>query len=47
MPDEVVQTPFGKFLIPPGPQVTVVKGLDGKPTFDARHCAETLEKILA
>jgi hypothetical protein len=30
-----------------GPQVTVVKGLDGRPTFDARHCAETLQRILA
>lgn len=29
-----------------GPQVTVVKGLDGQPTFDARHCAETLAKVL-
>lgn len=25
-----------------GPQVTVVKGLDGKPTFDARHVQEVL-----
>lgn len=29
-----------------GPQVTIVKGLDGRPTFDARHTAETLEKVL-
>ncbi len=26
-----------------GPQVTVVKGLDGKPTFDARHLKEAIE----
>lgn len=26
-----------------GPQVTVVQGLDGRPTFDARHVVETLE----
>lgn len=29
-----------------GPQVTVVKGNDGKPTFDARHCADALETAL-
>lgn len=29
-----------------GPQVTLVKGLDHKPTFDARHVAEALEKAL-
>lgn len=29
-----------------GPQVTVVKGLDGRPTFDARHLAEIVERIL-
>lgn len=25
-----------------GPQVTVIKGLDGRPTFDVRHCADAL-----
>jgi hypothetical protein len=25
-----------------GPQVTVVKGTDGRPTFDARHCRDML-----
>lgn len=30
-----------------GPQVTLVKGLDGQPTFDARHVAEAIEKALA
>lgn len=34
--------PLGKV----GPQVTLVMGLDGKPTFDARHCWETLQKFL-
>lgn len=29
-----------------GPQVTIVKGNDGKPTFDARHVADTLERVL-
>ncbi len=29
-----------------GPQVTVVKGLDGKPTFDARHVTETLSRVI-
>ncbi len=29
-----------------GPQVTLVRGLDGKPTTDARHTAETLERVL-
>jgi hypothetical protein len=29
-----------------GPQVTIVKGLDGKPTVDARHTAETLRRVL-
>lgn len=29
-----------------GPQVTLVKGLDGQPTFDARHAAETLQARL-
>jgi hypothetical protein len=29
-----------------GPQVTLVKGLDGNPTFDARHVAETLQAVL-
>ena len=30
-----------------GPQVTVVKGNDGRPTFDSRHCADTLRKALS
>lgn len=29
-----------------GPQVTVVRGLDGLPTFDARHTRETIQKLL-
>lgn len=29
-----------------GPQVTLVRGLDGKPTFDARHCREALVTAL-
>jgi hypothetical protein len=29
-----------------GPQVTMVKGLDGKPTFDARHTRDALEALL-
>lgn len=29
-----------------GPQVTMVRGLDGRPTFDARHTAETLEEVI-
>lgn len=29
-----------------GPQVTLVRGLDGKPTTDSRHTAETLQKVL-
>jgi hypothetical protein len=29
-----------------GPQVTVVKGLDGKPTVDARHVTDTLSRVL-
>lgn len=29
-----------------GPQVTLVTGLDGQPTFDARHCAEALQAAL-
>jgi len=29
-----------------GPPVTVVKGTDGRPTFDSRHCRETLTRIL-
>lgn len=29
-----------------GPQVTLVRGNDGQATFDARHCAETLEAVL-
>jgi hypothetical protein len=29
-----------------GPQVTMVIGLDGQPTFDARHTAETLKEVL-
>lgn len=29
-----------------GPQVTVVRGLDGLPTFDARHTAETIAEVL-
>lgn len=34
--------PYGKV----GPQVTLVVGNDGQPTQDARHTAETLEKVL-
>jgi len=34
--------PYGKT----GPQVTLVLGGDGKPTFDARHVREALEKAL-
>jgi hypothetical protein len=30
-----------------GPQVTLVRGLDHKATFDARHCAEVLENALS
>lgn len=26
-------------------RITVVKGLDGLPTVDARHCAETIERV--
>lgn len=29
-----------------GPQVTVVTGNDGKPTFDARHCADAIRSAL-
>lgn len=29
-----------------GPQVTVVRGNDGRPTWDARHVRETLEGVL-
>lgn len=29
-----------------GPQVTVVKGLDGQPTFDSRHTSEALQAAL-
>lgn len=29
-----------------GPQVTLVTGVDGQPTFDARHVRETLERVL-
>lgn len=29
-----------------GPQVTLVRGNDGQPTFDARHCAEVIERVL-
>lgn len=29
-----------------GPQVIVVKGLDGRPTFDARHVADTMKQVL-
>jgi hypothetical protein len=29
-----------------GPQVTLVKGLDGKPTFDARHLIDAIDKRL-
>ena len=29
-----------------GPQVTLVRGNDGKPTFDARHVGDALEKAL-
>lgn len=29
-----------------GPRIYCVKGGDGKPTFDARHTAETLERVL-
>jgi hypothetical protein len=34
--------PVGKI----GPQVTLVTGLDGQPTFDARHVRETVAQIL-
>jgi len=34
--------PFGM----DGPRVTVVKGNDGQPTHDARHVAETIERVL-
>lgn len=30
-----------------GPQVTLVRGLDGEATTDSRHTAETLERVLA
>lgn len=30
-----------------GPQVTLVTGVDGKPTFDARHVVDTLTAVLA
>lgn len=30
-----------------GPQVTLVKGLDGQATWDARHTAETIARVLA
>lgn len=30
-----------------GPQVTVVQGTDGKPTFDARHVGDALEAAMA
>jgi hypothetical protein len=29
-----------------GPQVTLVRGNDRQATFDARHTAETLERVL-
>ncbi len=34
--------PFGKT----GPQVTLVTGTDGQPTFDARHVADAIRKVL-
>jgi hypothetical protein len=34
--------PLGKV----GPQVRLVVGLDGQPTFDARHCAQALQETL-
>jgi hypothetical protein len=30
-----------------GPQVTMVRGNDGNPTFDARHVADALTRALA
>lgn len=30
-----------------GPQVTLVRGVDGQPTFDARHVADALDVALA
>jgi hypothetical protein len=35
--------PMGK----DGPRVTLVRGLDGQATHDARHCAETLQRVLS
>lgn len=29
-----------------GPQVTLVRGLDGRPTFDARHTIQTIEEVI-
>lgn len=29
-----------------GPRVTVVKGTDGRPTFDVHHCAEAIQALL-
>lgn len=34
--------PLGKT----GPQVTLITGNDGKPTFDARHCADAIRQAL-
>lgn len=34
--------PVGKV----GPQVRLVTGLDGRPTFDSRHCAEAIQEVL-
>lgn len=30
-----------------GPQVTMVRGLDGNPTFDLRHTRETMQAVMA
>lgn len=35
--------PFGKT----GPQVTLIAGGDGRPTFDARHCRDAIETALS
>jgi hypothetical protein len=37
-----ISFPFG----PGGPEVTLVRGNDGKPTWDARHVADALQHVL-
>jgi hypothetical protein len=45
-PEQMRWNPIFYPLGDKGPQVTLVRGLDGQPTFDARHVADTLEEVL-